>query len=53
MRPRTQPKPLAAPNGYSMIELVGLIVVMAAFAVPNIAGYTRNYRVRGDAEGRR
>jgi type II secretory pathway pseudopilin PulG len=38
------------PGGYSMIELVvvvGLIVVMAAIAIPNIAGYTRNYRVRG------
>jgi hypothetical protein len=33
-----------------MIELVvvvGLIIVMAAIAIPNIAGYTRNYRVRG------
>lgn len=49
MRP-TQPQPAPVPNGYSMIELVvvvGLIVVMAAIAVPNIAGYTRNYRVRG------
>jgi prepilin-type N-terminal cleavage/methylation domain-containing protein len=37
-------------RGYSMIELVvvvGLIVIMAAIAIPNIAGYTRNYRVRG------
>lgn len=36
--------------GYSLIELlvvVGLIVVMAAMAAPNIFGYIRNYRVRG------
>jgi len=38
------------PAGYSMIELVvvvGLIVVMAAVAIPNITGYLRTYKIRG------
>src|SRR5262245_61031207 len=50
MRLRTRRVPDHLPSGYSMIELVvvvGLIVIMAAIAIPNIAGYTRNYRVRG------
>jgi prepilin-type N-terminal cleavage/methylation domain-containing protein len=37
-------------SGYSMIELVvvvSLIVIMAAISIPNIAGYLRNYRIRG------
>ena len=39
-----------ATAGFSMIELlvvVALIAIMAAFALPGIAGYIRNYRIRG------
>lgn len=50
MRLNSRREPDSLQSGYSMIELVvvvGLIVVMAAVAIPNIAGYTRNYRLRG------
>jgi prepilin-type N-terminal cleavage/methylation domain-containing protein len=50
MRFRTQPQPLTGSRGFSMLELlivVGLIVVIAAIALPNVAGYVRNAKVRG------
>jgi prepilin-type N-terminal cleavage/methylation domain-containing protein len=47
----TDPKePSTGESGYSMIELlmvVALIAIMAAVSLPNIAGYIRNYRIRG------
>jgi type II secretory pathway pseudopilin PulG len=48
MKLETRHRPAAA--GYSMVELVvvvGLIIVMAAVAIPNIAGYMKTYRLRG------
>jgi type II secretory pathway pseudopilin PulG len=60
MKLRTRPHSLPGPGGpspaavgaggFSMVELmivVGLIVVMAAVALPNIAGYLRQAKVRG------
>lgn len=59
MKLRTRARSLSRPNGlspalaaggFSMIELlivVALIVVMAAVALPNIAGYLRQAKVRG------
>ena len=50
MRPKTRSDPSDEARGFSMIELlivVGLIVVMAAVALPNIAGYLRMAKVRG------
>jgi len=50
MRPMNPNRPSPRESGFSMIELVvvvGLIVIMAAMAIPNIAGFIRNYRIRG------
>lgn len=50
MEPMNPKNPSPGQSGYSMIELVvvfGLIVIMAAVSIPNIAGYLRNYRIRG------
>jgi Tfp pilus assembly protein FimT len=49
MKLQTRHRP-AADAGYSMIELVvvvGLIIVMAAVAIPNIAGYMKTFKLRG------
>lgn len=49
MRVRRRDVPAA---GFSMVELlvvIGLIAIMAAFALPGIARYIRNYRIRGAA----
>lgn len=49
MRPRT---PSDSP-GFSIVELVvvvGIIVVMSAVALPNIAGYLRHAKVRGASQ---
>lgn len=50
----TQSKPSAPPHpsaaGFSLVELlvvVGIIGAMVAVAIPNIAGYIRNYRIKG------
>lgn len=48
-------RPSAHPSarGFSLIELlvvVGIMMVLAAIMAPNIAGYTRNYRIRGAAQ---
>lgn len=40
-------------TGFSLVELlvvVGLIVLLAAFAIPSIATFVRNYRIRGAAQ---
>jgi type II secretory pathway pseudopilin PulG len=50
MEPMNPKQPSTGERGYSMIELVvvvGLIIIMAAVSIPNIAGYIRNYRIRG------
>lgn len=50
MRPRVCPHPRLDPPGFTMIEVVivvGIIVLAAAVALPNIAGYLRHAKVRG------
>jgi len=50
MKPMNPTRPSTGASGYSMIELlvvVALIAIMAAVSLPNIAGYIRNYRIRG------
>jgi type II secretion system protein H len=39
--------------GFSLVEMlivIAIIAIMAAVAIPNIAGYLRNYKVRGAAQ---
>jgi type II secretion system protein H len=40
-------------RGFSLVELlivVAIVVILAAVAFPNIAGYARNYRIKGAAQ---
>jgi len=52
MRNQMHRTPLAQ-RGFSVVEMViviAIIGIMAAVALPNIAGYLRNYKVRGAAQ---
>ncbi len=47
------PTPRRDADGFSLVEMlivVAVVAVMAAVALPNIAGYLRNYKVRGAAQ---
>ena len=47
------PNPCHGERGFSLVEAVvavAIIMIMAAVALPNIAGYVRNYKVRGAAQ---
>ena len=40
-------------RGFSLVEMlivVAIVAIMAAVAFPNIAQYTRNYRIKGAAQ---
>lgn len=52
MRPRVADSP-GAPRGFSIVELlivVAVVAVMAAVALPNIGRYFRNYQIQGAAQ---
>src|SRR4029450_1679324 len=46
-------KPNRGSRGFTMIELlvvVAIIIILAALVLPNIAGFLRNYKIRGAAQ---
>jgi prepilin-type N-terminal cleavage/methylation domain-containing protein len=47
------PEAARGQGGFSIVELlivVAVIAIMAAVALPNLAGYLRNYRIRGASQ---